>query len=67
VNVRFTISPAGVVTSAETVESSLNSPAVEGCLVDAIARWRFPPPQTKGDLIVVYPFAFTPTGGAELK
>jgi TonB family protein len=65
--VRFTVSPEGVVIAADRGSSTMNSPALEDCLVEAVKRWRFPPPQTRGDLIVVYPFIFNPQGGAELK
>ncbi|MEE4312765.1 MAG: AgmX/PglI C-terminal domain-containing protein [candidate division KSB1 bacterium] len=38
--IRFTIDPEGRVIDAEMVSSSLNSPEMEGCIINRIKNWR---------------------------
>jgi metallo-beta-lactamase class B len=60
VMVRFTIAPDGTVPSSELQSSTMGSPAVEQCAVDAVKRWEFPKPRGDGRVIVSYPFVFLP-------
>jgi TonB family protein len=53
--VRFTVEPDGKVSESSVQESSLKSPAAEGCIRDAVRTWIFPKPQG-GKVVVTYPF-----------
>ena len=55
--VQFTITSMGAVTERSVLSSTLNSDRVEGCILSAIARWRFPKPE-EGSVLVTYPFTF---------
>lgn len=59
VQARFVIGSDGAVTSAEVGDSTLEDAEVEGCLLDAIRRWRFPSPEGGGSVTVNYPFVFS--------
>jgi TonB family protein len=59
---QFTISGNGTVIASVISSSTLRSPAVESCVVNAIRRWEFPAPTGHGLAIVSYPFTFTPAG-----
>jgi hypothetical protein len=59
---QFTISGTGAVIASVVQSSTLHSPAVEMCVVNAIRRWEFPAPEGRGLAIVSYPFQFTPAG-----
>lgn len=54
--VTWTIDATGAVASADVAESSLNSEAVERCVLDRIRRWRFPEPRGGGVVVVTYPW-----------
>lgn len=55
VTIRFTIGAEGKVTEPKVKSSTLNSPAVEKCLTDAVGVWEFPRPK-RGTVAVEYPF-----------
>lgn len=56
VAVQFEIGPVGLVTRASIAESSMNSAAVEGCMLEKVRRWKFPAPRGGGVVQVKYPF-----------
>ena len=60
---QFTISGTGQVLASVVQSSTLWSPAVEMCVVNAVKRWQFPAPEKGGLVIVSYPFQFSPAGG----
>ena len=59
---QFTIAPTGRVLAAVIQSSSLKSPTVEVCVVNAVKRWEFPQPTGGGLAMVSYPFTFAPAG-----
>jgi hypothetical protein len=59
---QFTIAGNGQVIASLKSSSTLGSPAVEMCVVNAIKRWEFPAPTGGGLAIVTYPFTFSPAG-----
>lgn len=61
VKIKFLIAPTGAVTGVKVVDSGLNSPSVENCIVSNIKTWKFPTAQGGGSTMVVYPFVFTRT------
>lgn len=60
--VQFTIAPTGRVLASLLQSSSVGSPAVDGCVVQAVKRWEFPQPEGGGLVMVSYPFQLTPGG-----
>lgn len=56
VGVNFTIGPQGIVKTASTATSSLNSPTVESCIVSKLKTWVFPKPVGGVNVKVTYPF-----------
>lgn len=63
--VQFTIAATGQVVASVMQQSSVGSPKVENCVVQAVRRWEFPKPLGGGIVIVTYPFVFNPAGGGE--
>ena len=59
ISVQFAIGLNGQVFSSVLQSSSMGSPRVESCVVNAVRRWDFPKPSGGGMAIVVYPFNFT--------
>jgi hypothetical protein len=59
---QFTIAGNGQVIASVRQSSTLASPQVEMCVVNAIKRWEFPAPHGGGLAIVSYPFTFAPAG-----
>lgn len=59
--VLFTIGSDGKVTNYQVESSTLNSSAVETCILRMIRRWRFPAPDG-GSVTVAYPFVFSSAG-----
>lgn len=55
VTVSFTIGAEGKVAEPKVKSSTLNSPAVEKCITDAVGVWEFPKPK-RGTVAVEYPF-----------
>jgi TonB family protein len=58
--VRFTITPSGRVSSAVVVESTLQNPEMEVCVLRVIHQMLFPTNRV-GNLIINYPFVFNST------
>ncbi len=65
VTVHFTIAATGQVLAAVLQSSTLGSPRVESCMVQAVRRWEFPRPVGGGLVMVSYPFMLTPAGGGD--
>jgi TonB family protein len=59
--VLFTIGSDGKVSNYQVESSTLNSSAVETCILRMIRRWRFPAPDG-GSVTVAYPFVFSSAG-----
>ncbi len=57
----WNISIAGAVTTAKTKSSTMMSSAVEGCILNALKLWKFPPAKGAG-VIISYPFMFNSVG-----
>ena len=55
--VKFTIGDGGNVSASDVESSSVDSAAVERCVVAAVKRWSFPPPRG-GSVTVTWPFKF---------
>jgi len=60
--VKFTIAGTGQVLASFIQSSTLNAPAVEMCVANAVKRWEFPAPEKGGIAFVSYPFQFSPAG-----
>ncbi|MSQ02537.1 MAG: energy transducer TonB [Myxococcales bacterium] len=58
VSVKFIIAKDGSVSSATVAQSSMGSPAVEGCVTGRFMRMQFPEMQGGGIAVVKYPFVF---------
>ena len=58
VTVQFTVDTKGTVSSCALQSSTVKNPAVEQCIVTAVRRWEFPPPDG-GKVVVTYPFVLT--------
>lgn len=58
VTVRFVIAPTGAVQAAAVESSTLEAPAVDGCITAAVQRWMFPEPEGGGIVAVTFPFVF---------
>lgn len=55
------ITTTGMVGYAKTRSSTMQSPAVESCILASLKRWRFP--QAKGSgVVITYPFMFNSVG-----
>ena len=63
VQVEFTIGPNGRVLASGVAASSTRSPALDGCIQQAVRRWEFPQPEGGGPVIVIYPFLLRMAGG----
>ncbi|MFO0598527.1 MAG: AgmX/PglI C-terminal domain-containing protein [Myxococcaceae bacterium] len=55
------ITTAGAVGYAKTKSSSMQSPAVESCIIASLKTWRFPPAKGAG-VVITYPFMFNSVG-----
>lgn len=58
VSVEWTIGGSGSVTRVRQKTSTLRSPQVSSCIIQAIKRWRFPKP-TGGNVTISFPFVFS--------
>lgn len=58
VAVKFTISGTGQVESQLIGDSTLQSKPVEGCILNKVAKWKFPEPKGGTKVVVTYPFLF---------
>jgi hypothetical protein len=61
--VQFTIGGTGTVLASVLQTSTLASPSVEKCIVDATKRWAYPKPEGGGLVVASYPFQLVPAGG----
>ena len=61
VAVKFTISGSGMVETQRIGETTLKSSMVEGCILQRVAKWKFPTPQGGTKVVVTYPFLFKST------
>ncbi len=57
----WNISTAGIVTTAKTKSSTMKSAAVEGCILNSLKGWKFPPAKGAG-VVISYPFMFNSVG-----
>ncbi len=57
--VHFVIELDGALTDVKAASTTVNEPKLEGCLVAAVKRWRFPKPK-KGKVEVNFPFQVGP-------
>lgn len=55
------ITTSGAVGFAKTKSSSMQSPAVESCILASLKTWRFPPAKGAG-VLITYPFMFNSVG-----
>ena len=59
VTTQFIILPDGSVESARVIDSTLNNPELEQCMIDHIKNWKFYAiPNFDGITVVNYPFTF---------
>lgn len=61
VSIKFTIAPTGAVESQFIKESTLKNATVEGCILQRVAKWKFPNPKGGSKVMVTYPFLFKST------
>jgi len=64
IDVRFTVAASGQISAASVQRSTMGNARVEGCTVEAVRRWAFPPPLGGGSVVIAYPFVFTPSSDA---
>ena len=60
VSIQFTIAPSGAVAVSSVQESTMSDAAVGQCIAKAVKRWKFPPPEGGGNVVVEYPFILEP-------
>jgi outer membrane biosynthesis protein TonB len=61
VGVKFTISGNGGVETQRIGDTTLKNATVEGCILQRVARWKFPAPEGGTKVLVTYPFLFKST------
>ncbi|MCM2354219.1 MAG: AgmX/PglI C-terminal domain-containing protein [Pseudobdellovibrio sp.] len=61
VAVKFTIAGTGQVETQAINQTTLKSTPVEGCILNKIAKWKFPEPKGGTKVVVTYPFLFKST------
>ncbi|MES2801025.1 MAG: AgmX/PglI C-terminal domain-containing protein [Bdellovibrionota bacterium] len=61
VAVKFTIAGTGKVETQAINQTTLKSVPVEGCILNKIAKWKFPEPKGGTKVVVTYPFLFKST------
>jgi hypothetical protein len=61
VAVKFTIAGTGQVETQAINQTTLKSVPVEGCILNKIAKWKFPEPKGGTKVVVTYPFLFKST------
>lgn len=61
VAVKFTIAGTGQVESQAINQTTLKSIPVEGCILNKVAKWKFPEPKGGTKVVVTYPFLFKST------
>lgn len=62
--IKIVIAASGTVSSATVVQSTTQSPELDGCVANTVAKLTFPKPQG-GVVVVTYPFVFKPSKGRE--
>jgi len=58
VDIRWKIDSTGAVVEASLAKTTMNDPAVEGCIVDVVRRLQFPASTNGKASIVTFPFVF---------
>lgn len=61
VAIKFTIDGTGGVETQRIGETSLKNATVEGCILQRVAKWKFPTPEGGTKVLVTYPFLFKST------
>lgn len=61
VAVKFTIGGTGKVETQAIGDTTLKNATVEGCILNKVARWKFPAPAGGTKVLVTYPFLFKST------
>jgi hypothetical protein len=61
VGIKFTIAGNGSVEAQRIGDTTLKNATVEGCILQRVARWRFPTPEGGTKVLVTYPFLFKST------
>jgi len=61
VSIRFTIDSKGAVETQRIGDSTLRNATVEGCILQKVAKWKFPTPEGGTKVNVTYPFLFKST------
>lgn len=61
VAIKFTIAGDGGVETQRIGDSSLKNATVEGCILQRVAKWKFPAPDGGTKVLVTYPFLFKST------
>jgi outer membrane biosynthesis protein TonB len=61
VAVKFTIAGTGSVETQAIGDTTLKNATVEGCILNKVARWKFPAPAGGTKVLVTYPFLFKST------
>ena len=58
--VEFTIAENGDVTGGRIISSTIKEPSFEDQVLKRILSWEFPPQSNSGNIVVSYPFEFSP-------
>ncbi len=61
VAVKFTIAGTGQVETQAINDTTLKNSSVEGCILNKVAKWKFPEPKGGTKVLVTYPFLFKST------
>lgn len=61
VAVKFTIAGTGQVITQAIGDTTLKNATVEGCILNKVAKWKFPAPAGGTKVLVTYPFLFKST------
>ncbi|MEZ0391788.1 MAG: AgmX/PglI C-terminal domain-containing protein [Pseudobdellovibrionaceae bacterium] len=61
VGIKFTIAGSGSVETQRIGDSTLRNATVEGCILQRVAKWKFPAPEGGTKVLVTYPFLFKST------
>lgn len=61
VAVKFTIAGTGSVETQTIGDTTLKNATVEGCILNKVAKWKFPAPAGGTKVLVTYPFLFKST------
>ncbi len=61
VAVKFTIAGTGQVETQTIGDTTLKNATVEGCILNKVAKWKFPAPAGGTKVLVTYPFLFKST------